>query len=128
MLTQEEIRGNWNQLSGKIKEVWGVVTDQELKQVQGNVEQLIGLIQRKTGQSRQEIEQRLGEFSEVASSMAHQATEKIRDTAENVRARAIDTYSNAEHMIRERPTESIAVAFGTGLIAGIIVGLLSRSR
>lgn len=128
MLTQEEIRGNWSQLSGKIKEVWGVVTDQELKQVQGNVDQLVGLIQRKTGQSRQEIEQRLGEFGEAASSMAHQATEKIRDTAENVRARAMDTYSTAEHMIRERPTESLAVAFGTGLIAGIIVGLLSRSR
>jgi hypothetical protein len=31
-------------------------------------------------------------------------------------------------MVRQHPTESVAVAFGAGLVAGIIVGLLTRSR
>jgi uncharacterized protein YjbJ (UPF0337 family) len=128
MLTQEELQGNWKQLTGKIKETWGQISDQELKQAQGNVEQLVGLIQQKTGQTRADIENRLHELSEQGASMARHATESARQTAQQVREQAMRRYSEAEDMVRQHPTESVAVAFGTGLIAGILVGLLTRSR
>jgi hypothetical protein len=31
-------------------------------------------------------------------------------------------------MIRRRPAESVAVAFGTGILLGIVVGLIAGSR
>jgi ElaB/YqjD/DUF883 family membrane-anchored ribosome-binding protein len=31
-------------------------------------------------------------------------------------------------MVRRRPAESVAVAFGTGLVVGLIVGLVASSR
>jgi len=128
MVTQEQIQGNWNQLTGRIKEVWGAVTDQDLKQVQGNVDQLVGVIQKKTGQTRAEIERRLNELSEQGAGMAQQATEAAREGARQIGEHARRTYSDAEHMVREHPTESVAVAFGVGLVAGIVVGLLAHSR
>jgi ElaB/YqjD/DUF883 family membrane-anchored ribosome-binding protein len=30
--------------------------------------------------------------------------------------------------VRRKPAESVAVAFGTGLLVGVIVGLIARSR
>jgi uncharacterized protein YjbJ (UPF0337 family) len=39
------IEGNWNQLKGKIKEQWGNLTDDDLDQISGKREQLIGKIQ-----------------------------------------------------------------------------------
>lgn len=39
--------------------MWGKVTDDDLQQVEGNYERLIGLIQEKTGEAREEIESRL---------------------------------------------------------------------
>ncbi len=50
-----EIRGNWNNVKGKLKEKWGSLTDDDLTLVEGKEEQLIGKIQSRTGKSREEI-------------------------------------------------------------------------
>jgi hypothetical protein len=44
MSTQEKVMGNWNQVKGKVKQKWGQLTDDELSEVEGNVDQLIGLV------------------------------------------------------------------------------------
>ena len=38
------IEGNWKQLTGKVKEQWGKLTDDDLAQVNGKREQLEGKI------------------------------------------------------------------------------------
>ena len=139
MATQEQIKGNWNQFKGKVRERWGQLTDDELQEVEGNFDQLVGLVQQKTGEGRQKIERALQELSEQAGgAFAHaaetarqyvdQASESFRGAAEQVRERTMESYDQAQDMIRRRPAESIAVAFGTGLLLGIVVGLMAGSR
>src|SRR5262245_9003906 len=81
MSTQERMVGNWNQLQGKIKPRWGQLTDDELNEVEGNVDQLVGLIQQKTGDARESIERAVNEFSESAGNVVTQATETARQFA-----------------------------------------------
>ncbi len=50
-----EIRGNWNNVKGKLKEKWGNLTDDDLTLIEGHEEQLIGKIQNRTGKTREEI-------------------------------------------------------------------------
>lgn len=50
-----EIKGNWNELKGKIKQQWGDLTDDDLTYEEGKEEELIGRIQKKTGKAREEI-------------------------------------------------------------------------
>ena len=56
----DRIEGNWKQFTGKAKEQWGKLTDDELDQVQGKREQLEGKIQERYGyakdQTRQEVD------------------------------------------------------------------------
>lgn len=47
MLTREELQGHWNQVKGQIQERWGEITNDELREVEGNTDQLVGLIQQK---------------------------------------------------------------------------------
>jgi len=139
MLNQQTIEGHWNELTGKVKHAWGNLTDNDLKSVEGNVDQLVGLIQRKTGESREVIEEKLGEFSEKFASFTEQAATTVRQSAQQVTEKfqaatqqisdsARQTYSEAEALVQQRPAESVAVAFGAGLIAGVVVGLVLRSR
>ena len=139
MVNQQVIDGHWNELTGKVKEVWGNLTDQDLKSVQGNVDQLIGLVQRKTGESREMIEAKLEDVSGQLASYAEQASAKVRETAQQAseqlqvaRDQITDTarqrYSEAEALVQERPVESVAVAFGAGLVAGGVLGIVLRSR
>jgi uncharacterized protein YjbJ (UPF0337 family) len=45
----DRIQGKWKQMTGKVKEQWGELTDDDLAQVNGNREQLEGKIQARYG-------------------------------------------------------------------------------
>jgi uncharacterized protein YjbJ (UPF0337 family) len=139
MSTQEKIMGNWNQLKGKVKQRWGQLTDDELSEVEGNFDQLVGLVQQKTGEARQQIERTLNDISnqfggtftdvsETARQYAEQAGQKLRGAADQIRERGQAYADDAQEMVRRRPAESVAIAFGTGLIVGLIVGIVAGSR
>lgn len=50
-----EIKGNWNELKGKIKSAYGNLTDDDLKYEEGHEDQLLGKIEQKTGKTRDEV-------------------------------------------------------------------------
>jgi len=49
------IKGNWNELKGRIKQKWGDLTDDDLMYEEGKDDELIGKIQKKTGRTQEEI-------------------------------------------------------------------------
>lgn len=55
----DRIAGNWKQFSGKVKEQWGHLTDDELAKINGQRDQLEGRIQERYGytkdQARSEV-------------------------------------------------------------------------
>lgn len=55
--TEDKLKGNWNQVKGKLKSKYGNLTDDDLTYVEGKEEQLIGKIQEKTGESKQKIKE-----------------------------------------------------------------------
>ncbi len=50
-----ELRGNWNQLKGKLKQKYSQLTDKDLTYVKGKKDELIGRLQKKLGKSRGEV-------------------------------------------------------------------------
>jgi uncharacterized protein YjbJ (UPF0337 family) len=50
-----EIKGNWNEMKGKIKQQWGQLTDDDLIYEEGREDELLGKIQKRTGKTREEI-------------------------------------------------------------------------
>jgi uncharacterized protein YjbJ (UPF0337 family) len=48
----DRIEANWKQFSGKVKEQWGKLTDDEVGQNNGNREQLEGIIQARYGYAK----------------------------------------------------------------------------
>jgi uncharacterized protein YjbJ (UPF0337 family) len=139
MANQQTLQGSWNEIQGKIRERWGQLTDDDLQNVKGNVDQLVGLIQRKTGEARRSIESYINELTSDGAGVANRAMESAREYTnqaasavrhgyENVADEMRDRYSQAERMIHDRPATSAAVALGAGVCLGILVGLCLRSR
>jgi uncharacterized protein YjbJ (UPF0337 family) len=52
----DQIEGNWKEFKGKAQAQWGKLTDDELDRVDGRRTELIGLLQQKYGQTREEVE------------------------------------------------------------------------
>ena len=58
----DQIKGDWKQIQGKIKSQWGKLTDDELTQIGGKKEELIGKLQKHYGQSKEQAEKHIDEF------------------------------------------------------------------
>ncbi len=56
------IEGQWRQLQGKIKEEWGNLTDDDLTRVNGQYDQMVGLLQERYGYEKAEAETRWARF------------------------------------------------------------------
>jgi uncharacterized protein YjbJ (UPF0337 family) len=61
-MTTLEIKGDWNITKGKLKQKWAQLTDDDLQYVAGKQEELLGRIQKRTGQSRDAVEKAVKEF------------------------------------------------------------------
>jgi uncharacterized protein YjbJ (UPF0337 family) len=64
-MNQDRIAGQWKQLSGKIKAQWGKLTDDDLRQAEGNSEYLAGKIQERYGVARDVAKKQVSEFSKT---------------------------------------------------------------
>ena len=50
-----EIKGNWNELKGKIKQKYGQLTDDDLQFAEGKEDELLGRLQQKTGKTKDQL-------------------------------------------------------------------------
>ena len=58
-----EIKGDWNITKGKLKQKWARLTDDDLQFAEGKHDELVGRIQKRTGETRAAVEKALKEFS-----------------------------------------------------------------
>jgi uncharacterized protein YjbJ (UPF0337 family) len=61
-MNKDILQGMWKQVRGDIKTQWGKLTDDELDQVAGQREKLLGLIQQKYGEKREAVEAELNKL------------------------------------------------------------------
>lgn len=138
METKEVVQGAWNEFAGAVQKKYSQITGDDLSAAKGNVQQLAGVIQRKTGQAREEIEAYLktisskgsdavGSASKVANEYMDKAGEGIREGYEYAVDATQETYESAKESVRTRPAEAVAIAFGVGVVMGIL-GTLSMCR
>lgn len=55
-MNSDILKGRWKELKGEAKARWGKLTDDELQQIDGNFEKLVGAIQKTYGMGRDEAE------------------------------------------------------------------------
>ena len=73
----DQIQGDWKQMTGKVKEKWGKLTDNELTTIAGQRDQLAGLIQERYGYAKERAEKELDEFTAGLKLHAAAAKDKI---------------------------------------------------
>jgi uncharacterized protein YjbJ (UPF0337 family) len=59
------IKGNWNIAKGKLKRKYAQLTDDDLQYTEGSADELVGRIQKRTGQAREAIEKAVQESFEA---------------------------------------------------------------
>lgn len=61
-MNSDRIEGKWRVLKGKIKQRWSKLTDDDLDQIDGKREELIGRIQERYGLARERVERDINQL------------------------------------------------------------------
>lgn len=61
-MNSDRLQGEWKQVKGKVKEKWGKLTDDDLKTIDGQSDQLVGRIQERYGIAREEAQKQFEQF------------------------------------------------------------------
>ena len=58
----DTMKGQWKQLTGKVKEKWGKLTDDDLTTINGQKDQFVGKIQERYGYAKEQAAREVDEF------------------------------------------------------------------
>jgi len=61
----DQVKGNWKQFSGTVKVKWGKLTDDELDQIAGRRDILLGKIQERYGIAKEEAEKQVTDWEKT---------------------------------------------------------------
>lgn len=134
-----QLQGHWDQIVGKLRQRWGQLGDDELMEFEGNVQELVGFIELRTSDARDDIleyvnaviaesEGVFDRVQRVAGDYAGATGDAVSRAYEQVSQGVRNGYQEATERVRKRPVGSVAVAFGSGLVAGVLVALALRNR
>ena len=54
-----QVKGNWNEVKGKLKQKYGQLRDQDLMFAEGKEDELLGRLQKRLGKSQDELRSEL---------------------------------------------------------------------
>lgn len=61
-MNTDQLAGNWKQLKGKVKERWGKLTDDDVRVIEGQKDQLVGRLQERYGYTIEQAEREANDF------------------------------------------------------------------
>jgi uncharacterized protein YjbJ (UPF0337 family) len=62
MKNTTELKGNWNETKGKLKQKFAMLTDNDLLLVEGKQDEMLGRIQVKLGKTKEELHKLISEL------------------------------------------------------------------
>ena len=83
----DRIEGNWKQFSGKVRQQWGKLTDDDLDRIGGRREELSGRIQEVYGISKDEAEQQIERFSGSIDSRTDEGSARTSQAGDDLTGR-----------------------------------------
>lgn len=139
MVNQTVLEENWNDIEATLKSKWQQLSDVDLQSFKGSADQLVQMIQRRTGQAKNVIENQLEEMiaqgrtiqnqmGQFFSGAASQAGEVCNESYDVAAQKLAEGYKQASKYAKENPGAAVAILFGSGLLAGLGVAMLMRRR
>lgn len=62
MINLTELKGNWNETKGKLKQKFAILTDSDLLFTEGKQNEMLGKLQTKLGRTREEMRKIIAEL------------------------------------------------------------------
>jgi len=140
-MNSSQLEDRWQEIKGELKSWWGKLSDDDIDQIAGNKDKLIGVVQQKYGylydEAQREIDRRLTEFDEKShrlQRLGSAARQKVRNAAATVTGTVASLKAGTEEVlssvssnetfrnlradlvqfVRRYPIQSVLIGFAIG--------------
>lgn len=138
-ITRQTTPEEWSQVTDHVRNRWQNVDHEELDATAGDAEKLVELIQTKTGEAREQIEafvsdvtqqaaDRVAQLRQSTAAYSAEAADVVRESYDRAAAQVQDGVYEAQQMVRRKPTQAVALAFGAGIVAGLALSAVASFR
>ncbi|HKW02248.1 MAG TPA: CsbD family protein [Vicinamibacterales bacterium] len=73
-MNKDQLQGKWHQVKGAVKAQWGKLTNDDLDEIDGNLERLVGIVQERYGYARDRAAREVEDFQRRHASAAEEAS------------------------------------------------------
>lgn len=98
-MNQDVIQGKWAQIKGDAKTFFGKLTDDDMMQVQGNSEKMIGKLQERYGYTREQAEAEWGKFSKSIDGKLNSIKDSADALKDNLKGKIDEVKGNLKSKI-----------------------------
>jgi uncharacterized protein YjbJ (UPF0337 family) len=63
-MNKTTLKGQWKQVKGEVKKQWGKLTNDEIDQIEGEYDKMVGVLQEKYGYEKEKAQREANEFLE----------------------------------------------------------------
>jgi uncharacterized protein YjbJ (UPF0337 family) len=93
------LEGNWKEIKGKIKSQWAKFTDDDVDELKGDLDQLAGKIQKIYGHTKEQAEIEFNSFRKSLASSVKAAATSVIEKTDGLISAGTTTKENAETKI-----------------------------
>jgi uncharacterized protein YjbJ (UPF0337 family) len=91
-MNEDVFSGKWREMRGTLRSWWGRLSDDDLERIGGQKDKLIGAVQEKYGQTREqaerEVERRFSEYGNTGSGLGSNLRSRVDDLGASVSNKA----------------------------------------
>ena len=104
-MNSDIIQGKWKQASGDVKKFFGKLSDNDLQQINGNSEKMLGVLQERYGYSRDQAETEWKKFTKDRGDMWNDASNSVKDAAHDAGNAIKDTAHDMKNAVKDKATD-----------------------
>jgi uncharacterized protein YjbJ (UPF0337 family) len=117
-------QGQWQQLKGNLRSKWGKLTDDDVEQIAGNKDKLVGALQERYGymwdEAQRMVDRYLEEYSEggftsrISNVMSKENLQKLSDAVSKDNLQKMG--NDLVECVRRYPVSSLLIGLGIGYL------------
>jgi uncharacterized protein YjbJ (UPF0337 family) len=154
-MNEDVFSGKWREMRGTLRSWWGRLSDDDLERIGGQKDRLIGLVQEKYGQTREqaerEVDRRLSEYGSSGGGIGSNLRSRVDDLGSTVSNKAGEAagavasgVQSARSYLQERdfneltgditawvrrnPIQACLIGIGLGYLIARSIGTSDRSH
>ena len=119
-MDSNRIEGSWEELKGKAKSKWGNLTDNELTQIGGKKDELMGRLQARYGYSKDKAQQEIESWLESLGQSGEGVMAQVTAAKDGARQVA-DNFSTAmQKSLDKNPVATMAMLAAVAFVMGAL--------